>query len=149
MYVRKYKTKAVIVRVFNTYGPGADKDETRVIPRFLRLALSGKPLSVQGSGNQVRTFCYIDDLVTGLITVMKKGKVGRIYNLGSDRETTILDAAKLIIKLTGSKSKIIFTPRPAHDHQRRQPSIEKIRQLGWEPFTTLSQGVKQTLQSLK
>lgn len=149
MYVRKFKTKAVIVRVFNTYGPLSSSGETRVIPRFLRLALSGKPLTIQGTGNQIRTFCYIEDLVTGLWTIMKKGKVGEVYNLGSDRETTILDAAKLILKLTGSKSRIIFTPRPPHDHQRRQPSLGKIRHLGWEPFTTLSQGLKFTLQSLQ
>lgn len=148
MYVRKYKVRATIVRVFNTYGPMMSKTDTRVIPRFMSQALSQKPLTVHGSGNQVRTFCYVDDLVGGLMLVSRKGKVGEAYNLGMDRETTILDAAKQIIKLTGSKSKIEFCDRPAHDHQRRQPSLAKIRTLGWQPTTTLSQGIKLTLQTI-
>lgn len=148
MYVRKYNVRATIVRVFNTYGPGMSQNETRVIPRFIRLAVTGKPLTVHGNGNQIRTFCYIDDLISGLLLVAKKGKSGEVYNLGNDRETTIHDAAKLVLKLTESKSKIVLTPRPAHDHQRRQPSLSKIRKLGWSPQTTLTYGIKLTLETL-
>lgn len=148
MYVRKYKLNARIARVFNTYGPAMSSNETRVIPRLLQLALSGKPLTVHGKGNQIRTFCYVDDLVKGLQIIMTKGKAGEVYNLGNDKESTILSVAQQIIKLTGSKSQIKYTERPSHDHQRRQPSLRKVRSLGWNPVTTLSQGLKMTLASI-
>lgn len=147
-YVRKYNIDARIVRVFNTYGPAMSQSDTRVIPRFLKQALSGNPLTVKGRGVQKRTFCYVDDLVDGLILVMKKGKSGEVYNLGNDVETAIIDLAKLIIEKTRTKSKIKYVPRPAHDHQRRLPDLKKVKKLGWKPKTSLENGLKKTLHLL-
>lgn len=151
MYVRKYKIDAKIVRVFNTYGSGMALEESRVIARFLKQALSGKPLSVHGKGLQKRTFCYVDDLVEGFILVMKKGKRGEvyneveIYNLGSDKEISIIKLAKLIIKLTSSKSSIEWMERPSHDHRARLPSLKKVKKLGWELQTPLEEGLRKTI----
>lgn len=148
MYVRKYKLRATIVRVFNTYGPGMTQNDTRVIPRFIYQALNNMPLTIHGTGNQTRTFCYIDDVIDGLMKVMKKGLRGEIYNLGNQRETTILEVAKLVCHLTRSQSKIVYAERPSHDHQRRQPDLTRVRRLGWSPVTTLTQGLKLTLKQM-
>jgi nucleoside-diphosphate-sugar epimerase len=145
MYVKKYKIDAKIVRIFNTYGPGMLLEESRVIPRFLKQALADKPLTVQGKGLQKRTFCYIDDLFDGLTLIMEKGKIGEVYNLGSDTQTTIRDLAKIIIRVTDSKSKIKFVKRPTHDHQSRLPTLEKVEKLGWWPKISLEVGLKKTL----
>ncbi len=144
-YVRKYKLNARIVRVFNTYGANMSESDTRVIPKFLRLIRAKKSLPVEGDGLQTRTFCYIDDLVSGLIMVLETGKSGEIYNLGSKSEISIIDLAKLIIKITKSKNKIKFIKRPAHDHKRRLPSLAKIEKLGWKPKAGLNEGLKRTL----
>lgn len=145
-YVRKYRLKAKIVRVFNTYGPGASLKDTRVMPRFIHLAQKGEPLIIYGRGSQTRTFCFIDDLVKGLILVAEKGKPGEVYNLGSDKEISIMNLAKLVTALTNSKSHLRFTNRPPHDHNRRLPSLEKIRKLGWQWTISLEEGIKKTLQ---
>lgn len=145
MYVRKYAVDAKIVRVFNTYGPGSSVTETRVVPRFIRLALSQTPLIIEGKGSQTRTFCYVEDLVQGLIMVMKKGKTGDVYNLGGEKEIKIIDVAKLIIMLTESRSKIKFITRPKHDHDRRLPDLSKIKKLGWKQTISLQDGIKRTL----
>lgn len=144
MYVRKYKLNAKIVRVFNAYGPGMAQDDSRVIPRFLRQALSGKPLTVHGDGTQKRTFCFIDDLVSGLLMVMEKGKSGEVYNLGSDTQYSIVDVARQVIKIANSSSKITYVTRPPHDHESRLPDLTKVKRLGWKPTTTIRSGLKQT-----
>ena len=148
MYVRKYELDAKIVRIFNTYGPGMGTEESRVIARFLQQAVTGKPLTVHGKGLQKRTFVFVDDLVNGLILVMKKGKRGEVYNLGSDQEISIIKLARLIIKLTNSKSKIISAPRPSHDHQARLPSLKKAKKLGWKPKISLKKGLHLTINSM-
>lgn len=145
-YVNKYGIDAKIVRVFNTYGPFSSNKETRVVPKFLRLALNGKPITVEGKGLQTRTFCYVDDLIEGLILVMNKGKKGEAYNIGSDREISIKDLAEIILLITKSKSRIISIPRPAHDHNRRLPDLRKIKALGWNFNTGIYEGLKRTLQ---
>lgn len=147
MYARKYGVDVKIARIFNTYGPGASPFESRVVPRFLRTALAGKPIPVTGNGTQTRTFCYVDDLIDGLMLIAKKGKRGQVYNLGSDNEISILDLAKQIICLTRSKSTIKFVPRPSHDHQRRCPNLSKIEKLGWKQKVTLKEGLKKTIAS--
>jgi len=147
MYVRKYNVDAKIVRVFNTYGPSMSSSETRVVAKFLSQAKHGKPLTVEGKGLQTRTFCYVDDLVDGLLNVMKKGKKGEVYNLGSHKEVRIIDLARLIIKTTGSKRKIKFVERPSHDHKRRHPSLKKAEKLGWKQKTTLKNGLQKTFRS--
>lgn len=146
-YVRKYSLGAMIVRLFNTYGPGMDLTETRVIPRFIKHAIDASAITVQGTGRQTRTFCYVDDLVSALSLVMHKGRKGEVYNLGNAKETRIIDLAKQIITLTKSKSKIIFIRRPTHDHDRRHPALSKIKALGWRPTTSLSRGLTLTIKS--
>ncbi|OGD86527.1 hypothetical protein A2Z23_02940 [Candidatus Curtissbacteria bacterium RBG_16_39_7] len=145
MYVKKHKVNAKIVRVFNTYGPGMLLEESRVIPRFLGQALAGELLTIHGKGQQKRTFCYVDDLVDGLILVMEKGKIGEVHNLGSDKPIAIRDLAQMILEVTNSKSKIKFVERPAHDHQSRHPALTKVKKLGWRPKTSLKTGLKKTL----
>lgn len=147
MYVRKYNVDARIVRVFNTYGVGMSRKDFRVIPIFLKQALSNAPIPVEGTGNQKRTFCYVDDLVSGLLLVWKKGKKGEAYNLGGDEEVTINKLAKIILRMTGSKSKIKYVKRPSHDHQSRKPELSKIKKLGWSQKVSLSEGLQRVLNS--
>lgn len=144
MYVRKYNIDARIVRIFNTYGEGMSNKDSRVIPKFLRQVKIGESLTVEGKGEQTRTFCYVDDLIDGLILVLNKGLSGEVYNIGSDKEIRIFDLAKLTIKITKSKSKIKFIKRPTHDHKRRLPDIGKIKKLGWRPKVTLEKGILKT-----
>src|SRR3990167_3536779 len=127
MYARKYRLDAKIVRVFNTYGPKMSEKDTRVIPALLFRALNNQPLTIYGDGLQRRTFCYVDDLVNGLLQVIEKGNNGQVYNIGNNTEISILDLAEVILKITGSRSRFQFLPRPSHDHQRRLPSLEKIQ----------------------
>ena len=119
--------------------------DSRVIPHFMHNALQGKAIPVQGDGMQKRTFCFVDDLVSGILIVEKKGKKGEVYNLGSAKELTIVALAKKILALTDSKSKIKKVPRPAHDHKRRMPDLGKITKLGWKQEVDLDDGLKQTL----
>ena len=148
MYVRKHNVDTKIVRVFNTYGLGMSTKDSRVIPALLFRALNNQPLTIYGDGLQRRTFCYIDDLVKGLLQVIEKGNNGQVYNIGNNTEISILDLAEVILKITGSRSRFQFLPRPSHDHQRRLPSLEKIQRLGWYPETDLHDGLKKTLESL-
>jgi nucleoside-diphosphate-sugar epimerase len=148
-FVRKYGLDARIVRVFNTYGPGMSKTESRVVARFLRAARSNKALPVEGKGVQTRTFCYVDDLVEGLILIEEKGEKGEVYNLGSDEEITIKNLANKIIKLTNSKSKTGLVPRPSHDHNGRRPDLTKIKKLGWKKNLNLDEGLIKTNESIK
>lgn len=149
MYVRKYGVKVKIARLFNTYGSYMSKEDTRVVPQFLKQASKNKPLFVKGSGKQSRTFCHVDDLVCGLVLIMKRGRKGEVYNIGSNKQVAILDLAKLVIKLTGSKSLIKFVKRPNHDHESRLPDIRKIKKLGWRQEVMLSKGLLETLKFLK
>ena len=148
MYVRKYGLDASIARVFNTYGPKMSENDTRVIPKFLKQAACNKPLSVQGNGTQTRTFCYVDDLVNGLILLMKQGGKGEVYNLGSNKEITINELAEEIIKETKSKSCISYIPRPSHDHNRRLPDLSKIEKLGWQARIPLEEGLQRTVKTM-
>jgi nucleoside-diphosphate-sugar epimerase len=145
MYVRKYGVDAKIVRVFNTYGIGMSLDDTRVIPRFLRLLKDRKPIEVHGSGKQTRTFCFADDLVDGLIIAERTGERGEVYNLGSDREITILSLAEMIQSVSNIKSEIVFTSGVSYDHDRRLPLLDKIKQLGWSEKTALESGLLKTI----
>ena len=148
LYVKKYKLDAKIVRIFNTYGPYMNEADQRVVPRFLLQAIKGEPLTIHGDGSQKRTFSYIDDLTAGLIKVMRKGKTGEVYNIGSDKEITIKNLAYQILKITKSNSKIRYIERPGHDHQRRLPDLNKIKKLGYQNKITLAEGLKLTFSSL-
>ncbi|MDA2919660.1 SDR family oxidoreductase [Desulfobacterota bacterium AH_259_B03_O07] len=135
-------------RIFNTYGPRMHPNDGRVVSNFIIQALKGEDITIYGDGSQTRSFCYVDDMVDGIIKMMNttKGFTGPV-NLGNPNEISILDLAKLIIDLVGSKSKIIFKPLPQDDPKRRCPDITLAREkLGWEPTVDLKTGLKRTVE---
>lgn len=144
-YHRQYGLEIRVARIFNTYGPHMHPNDGRVVSNFIVQALEQKPLTVYGSGDQTRSFCYVSDLVDGLIRLMESDCMGPL-NLGNPFEFTILDLANEILKITGSSSKIIFHPLPSDDPKQRCPDITKAKRiLGWEPIVPLQQGLKQTI----
>jgi dTDP-glucose 4,6-dehydratase len=148
-YRRAHKLDTKIVRIFNTYGPGMRPYDGRVIPNFIRQALNNKPLTVYGKGEQTRSFCYVSDLVEGLYRLMKSA-VNEPVNLGNPGEFTIIRLAKIVLKLTGSKSRIIFKALPQDDPRQRQPDILKAKKLlKWSPAVSLEEGLKQTITWFK
>lgn len=146
MYARKYNIDIKIVRIFNTYGPGMSLKDTRVIPTFINCLKTNKSFPIAGKGVQKRTFCYIDDLVRGVEIVMKKGKKGEVYNVGSDIESTIIDVVKMIRKLSERPIENVFVTRPVHDHNARRPALDKVKKLGWRQEVSLEEGLKKTLE---
>lgn len=148
-YSDKYGLNARIVRPFNIYGPYAGIDDTRAVPQFIREVLGGRDLTVKGAGNQIRTFCYIDDFLKGLDIVMNKGERGEVYNLGSDRQINILALAKMIYKLVSAKSGIKFIHRESHDHQTRKPDLSKVRKLGYKLEVDLEDGLLRTIEFMR
>ena len=147
--VRKHKLNARIVRLFNVYGPNMALGDFRVIPTFITQALVNKPLTVHGAGTQIRTMCFVDDLINGLILVMEKGIAGEAYNLGSDKAISMLDLAKEIILATESESDITFIPRAEHDHNSRMPVLDKVRALGWDYKVDLRTGLGITIDNFR
>jgi UDP-glucuronate decarboxylase len=145
-YYRQFNVDIKIVRIFNTYGPRIAINDGRVVSNFIIQALQNKDITIYGDGTQTRSFCYVDDLINGLIKMMNSNETGPI-NLGNPEEITIKDLAKIIIKLTNSKSKIIYKPLPQDDPKKRQPDITLAKQqLNWKPIIKLEEGLKQTLQ---
>jgi len=146
-YHRQNGVDIRIVRIFNTYGPRMAENDGRVVSNFIVQALAGKDLTVYGEGSQTRSFCYVDDLVEGLIRMMERdGLIGPV-NLGNPVETSILEFARRIIALTGSGAKVIFKPLPADDPKQRQPDITVARnELGWEPHVDIETGLKKTIE---
>jgi nucleoside-diphosphate-sugar epimerase len=139
-----------IGRIFNTYGPRMRRDDGRVISNFVVQALEGKPLTVYGDGTQTRSFCYVRDLVEGLLRLGEANVSGEVFNLGNPQETTILELAQIVKRLTGTNSEILFLPKPPDDPQRRKPDISKARKLlGWEPKTSLEEGLRKTVEHFK
>jgi UDP-glucuronate decarboxylase len=146
-YYRQLKIKIKVVRIFNTYGPKMQPDDGRVISNFIVQSLKNKDITIYGDGSQTRSFCYVDDLVEGIIKMMNSREdfVGPV-NLGNPKEFTILELAKKIIKLTDSKSKIIYKPLPEDDPKQRQPNIELAhKELKWEPKIQLEEGLIKTI----
>ena len=146
-YYRQLKIKIKVIRIFNTYGPKMQPDDGRVISNFIVQALKNKDITIYGDGSQTRSFCYVDDLVEGIIKMMnsRENFVGPV-NLGNPNEFTILELAKKIIKLTDSKSNIIYKLLPEDDPKRRQPDIELAKkELKWEPKIELNEGLKKTI----
>jgi len=134
-----------IVRIFNTYGPRMRSHDGRAIPNFIRQALANEPLTVYGDGSQTRSFCYVDDLVRGLVLLAESGEHYPV-NLGNPGEFTILELAQAVLKVTGSTSEIVFEALPVDDPQIRQPDITRARQvLGWEPEVQLEDGLRRML----
>ena len=147
-YRRARGVDTAIVRIFNTYGPRMRPNDGRAIPNFLSQALDEKPLTVYGEGSQTRSFCYVDDLIRGLILLVESGEHLPV-NLGNPGEYTILQLAEAVLAATGSPSQILFESLPVDDPQVRQPDITRARQvLGWEPETPLDEGLRRTLASL-
>lgn len=147
-FVLRKNINARIVRIFNTYGPKMQKDDGRVISNFINQALLNKPLTVYGKGEQTRSFCYVSDLVEGLIAAaFSKNTKGEVFNLGNPDERKIIDIARLIKKLTSSKSEIIYSSLPQDDPARRCPNITKARKvLNWNPKVTLEKGLLKTIE---
>jgi dTDP-glucose 4,6-dehydratase len=144
-YHRKYGLRTNIARIFNTYGPRMKLDDGRVVPAFLDQALHGLPLTVYGSGEQTRSFCYVSDMVEGLCRLMLSEERYPV-NLGNPIEMTILEFARHIEALTGSGSEIVFESLPQDDPQRRRPDISKAKSvLGWEPKVGLDAGLEETI----
>ena len=148
IYVREYGVDARIIRIFNCYGPHSDPDDGRIVPNFVTQALTGRPLTIYGSGCQTRSLCYVSDLIDGLVRAARVSSVaGRVYNLGNPEEHTVLDFARIIRRLAGSASEIVFRPPLSEDEpQRRCPDIARARaELGWEPRVDLEEGLSRTI----
>ena len=144
-YRRYHGVNGKIVRIFNTYGPRLQPNDGRVISNLMRQALSGAPLTIYGDGSQTRSFCYVSDLVDGLLRLAKSEASGPV-NLGNPDEFTILECADLVLKVTHSKSRLQFEPLPEDDPKQRRPDITLAKEvLGWEPSIGLEEGLRLTL----
>ena len=147
-YHRAQGVDTSIVRIFNTYGPRMRPHDGRAIPTFVRQALENKPLTVFGTGAQTRSFCYVDDLIRGIVKLAESEEHLPV-NLGNPEEYTLLELAQVVIKVTGADSEIVFEALPVDDPQIRQPDITRARQvLGWEPQVGLVEGLRRLLDSL-
>jgi len=141
----RYDTNTCIGRFFNTYGPNMDPNDGRVVSNLIVQALKNKPLTVHGKGNQTRSFCYVDDLIDGIVLLVDSN-VSEPINLGNPGEFTILQLAKLVQKMTKSKSKIVYKPLPGDDPMQRKPDISKAKRLlNWEPSIPLDKGLAETI----
>jgi UDP-glucuronate decarboxylase len=144
-YVGHYGGEVRVARIFNTYGPRMRLDDGRALPNFIAQALAGRPLTVHGDGGQTRSFCYVTDLVDGLVR-LADSDVAEPVNLGNPAEVSILDFAREIIRLTGSHSEIAYVERPRDDPNQRCPDITLARErLGWEPATDRAEGLARTV----
>ncbi len=150
-YHREHDVDTRIVRIFNTYGPRMDLEDGRALPNFLKQALLGQPLTVYGDGQQTRSFCYVDDLISGIIKLLHSD-VNLPVNIGNPDEITILQFAEAINRIVGNKAGIVFLSekRSARDPQRRQPDITRARnKLNWEPQFSLDEGIEKTIPYFK
>jgi len=146
-YHRQYKIDIKIARIFNTYGPKMALDDGRVVSNFIIQALKGHPISIYGDGSQTRSFCYVSDLIDGLNRLLFSGPdIHGPINIGNPYEFTILQLAELVIELTNSKSKIVFSPLPSDDPKQRKPDISLAREiLGWTPSIELREGLEKSI----
>jgi UDP-glucuronate decarboxylase len=148
-----WRTRGVsvrIARIFNTYGPRMAVDDGRVVTNFISQALRGEDLTIYGDGSQTRSFCYVDDLIEGFARLMEHKDERGPVNLGNPVEFTVLELAQEVLRLTGSRSKLVFRELPQDDPKQRRPDIERARRvLGFEPRTALRQGLAATIESLR
>jgi dTDP-glucose 4,6-dehydratase len=145
-YHRYHGLDAKIVRIFNTYGPRMRLHDGRAVPAFMSQALRGEDVTIFGSGKQTRSFCYVSDLVDGILR-LTESSLNEPVNIGNPHEMTIEDIARTIIRMTGSTSKLVYRPLPEDDPKVRQPDITKARTLlGWEPKVGLEEGLTKTLE---
>ena len=148
-YRRQKNINTKIIRIFNTYGPNMTHDDGRVVSNFILQALKGEDITVYGDGSQTRSFCYVDDLIDGIVKMMDSN-LSEPVNLGNPTERTILDFAKLIIEFTGTKSKIIYKPLPSDDPTKRRPDITLAQtKLNWTPKVDINEGLKKTVAYFK
>jgi nucleoside-diphosphate-sugar epimerase len=148
LYWRTYGVNARVVRIFNTYGPHSRPDDGRIVPNFVLQALKREPITIYGDGSQTRSFCYVSDLVDGLIRAMlTDGTEGEVFNLGNPDEYTVLQFAEVIAAQLGSHAGIVHKPLPVDDPTRRRPDITKARTvLGWQPRVELPEGIERTAE---
>lgn len=150
-YARQYGLDIKVIRIFNTYGPNMNLNDGRVVSNFIVQALKGEDITIYGNGTQTRSFCYIDDLIDGIMLMMntEKGYNGPL-NLGNPMEFTVLELAEKVLSLIDSKSRLIFCPLPQDDPKQRCPNIERAHeQLGWQPKVSLEDGLKETITYFK
>jgi len=150
-YHRQHQTDIKVVRIFNTYGPRMHPNDGRVVSNFIVQALQGKDITIYGDGSQTRSFCYVDDLIDAMIKTMnsEKGFTGPV-NIGNPGEFTMLQLAEMVLKLSNSKSKIIYQPLPSDDPKQRQPNIDLAKtKLSWQPKVNLEDGLKETIAYFK
>lgn len=149
-YKRQYKVDIRLVRIFNTYGPHMLENDGRVVSNFIVQALHNKDITIYGDGNQTRSFCYVDDLVEGMITMMEQDVFCGPINLGNPHEMTILELAQMIIKKTNSTSQIVYKELPVDDPVRRKPSIKLAKEkLQWQPKISIDEGIDRTIEYFK
>lgn len=149
-YHRQNQVDVRVVRIFNTYGPRMNQNDGRVVSNFIVQALKNEPITVYGDGTQTRSFCYVEDLIEGIYRAMQVESFTGPVNLGNPGEFTMLELADQIIKLTDSKSKLVFEPLPSDDPKQRKPVIELAkRKLGWEPKISLEEGLQRTIAYFK
>ena len=145
-YHRQNNVDIRIVRIFNTYGPRMLMNDGRVVSNFIVQALKGEDITIYGDGSQTRSFCYVDDLIEGFVRMMDQDKIIGPVNIGNPGEFTMLELAKEVLDLTGSKSKIVYKPLPGDDPKMRRPNIDLAKSaLGWEPTIPLRQGLEKTI----
>ncbi len=146
-YHRQHHLSIRVVRIFNTFGPRMHPNDGRVVSNFILQALRNEPITIYGSGDQTRSFCYVDDLVTGMIAMMDQDEFTGPVNLGNPAEFSIRDLATMVLELSGSSSEIVFRPLPQDDPIRRKPDISLAREkLGWEPTVPVREGLARTIE---
>lgn len=150
-YIRKYNVDARMIRIFNTFGPRMDLDDGRVVTNFFKQMLSGESVTIYGDGKQTRSFCYVSDLVDGIMRVLNNEKAKHeIFNLGNPDEMTVKKLADFMGEMLGYKGEYVYSKLPQDDPLRRKPSIAKAKKiLGWEPKVTLQEGIKKTWKHLQ
>ncbi len=149
-YHRQSKVDIRVIRIFNTYGPRMHPNDGRVVSNFIVQALKGEPLTLYGDGQQTRSFCYVDDLIEGMVKMMNQDNVIGPINLGNPDEFTIRELAETVLRLTGSKSSLVFHPLPEDDPTQRKPDIKKAKELlDWMPKVALEDGLKETISYFK
>lgn len=150
-YRRQHNLSIKVMRIFNTYGPRMMANDGRVVSNFIVQALKGEPITIYGEGKQTRSFCYVDDLIEGALRLMATpDDITGPINIGNPKEFTMIELAEAVIRLTGSKSQLVYMPLPQDDPKQRQPNIDQARsKLGWEPTLALEEGLKRTIAYFK
>jgi len=146
-YFRQHGLPIKVARIFNTYGPRMHPADGRVVSNFIMQALRGEPITIYGDGAQTRSFCYVDDLIDGLVALMRSpAEVTGPINLGNPVEFTMIELARQVLAITGSQSELVHAELPADDPRQRQPDIGRARTLlGWEPAVALDEGLRKTV----